>query len=271
MHELPAPDMYVLDALVNDIEGIENILVLLNNDSDFGWRSEWGRPFARADVVESLRRLRGEACVQVYVVSADLALASLAVGELPIASWDDAWFGITDAGRARHQEWGNNAPFDGRVFREGDEPLFAGLMKGFLGARCVRAEETYADGIVLEFGRFIPKKRPLGNSPRDRGEWAVSSWGCDLIMTTPDGSSYDSRSGGFDDIRKRLAGLTGAIATQCAIDADDLSLQIQLSTGIGVRFAVDNTEPDLDQWFILFPDGRSVGVKSSTEWFLHDE
>ena len=98
-------DQYVLDALANDLEDIDHILVLLNSDSDFGWHREWGRPFVHGEIIESLRRLVRDSCVQVYVVAQDLTLTPLATTEWPADSAQGVWFGITEVGRLRHDEW----------------------------------------------------------------------------------------------------------------------------------------------------------------------
>lgn len=60
-------DYFVLDSLANDLEAIENILAILNSDSEFGWRDQHPSPFTREEIVPALLRgiQRGdiEACV----------------------------------------------------------------------------------------------------------------------------------------------------------------------------------------------------------------
>ena len=105
-HKNPSPDLYVLDALANDIEDLESILRMLNSDTVLGWSDEWGRAFRRDEVVESLSRLIQKGWVQVLVHAVDgKSLSELATGSLPPDSFDDVYFSATGAGRLVHRNW----------------------------------------------------------------------------------------------------------------------------------------------------------------------
>ena len=99
-------DYFVLDALADDLEALEDILRLVNHES-IGWRSHnGGRAFARDDVVSALRRGVREGLIEAFTLdSSGKSLRPLGVGRLPSASLDDYWFGLTPAGRLTHQNW----------------------------------------------------------------------------------------------------------------------------------------------------------------------
>lgn len=98
-------DLYVLDALADDIEDLESILRMLNNPS-IGWREEWGKDFERPEVVTALSRLIRAGQVLVYVLDAQgKELIPAQEQTLPSSSYDDVWFGPSPAGRIRHQTW----------------------------------------------------------------------------------------------------------------------------------------------------------------------
>ena len=100
------PDMYVLDALANDVEDIESILRMLNSETDLGWRAEWGREFNRLDVVSALSRLIRQDFVRVFIHDEEgKALREIANALLPPANYDDAYFGMTERGRVMHSNW----------------------------------------------------------------------------------------------------------------------------------------------------------------------
>ena len=98
-------DLYVLDALADDIEDMESILRMLNNRT-VGWRDEWGKDFERLDVVTALSRLAKGGQVLVYRLDPDgRELIEAPQQTLPPSTYDDVWFGLTPAGRMRHQTW----------------------------------------------------------------------------------------------------------------------------------------------------------------------
>ncbi|HMG17259.1 MAG TPA: hypothetical protein VK573_00935 [Gemmatimonadales bacterium] len=98
-------DLYVLDAMADDIEDVESILRMLNNPS-IGWRDEWGKDFERLDVVTALSRLAKAGQVVVYRLDTDgKELIRTQDQTLPPSTYDDFWFGLSPAGRIRHQTW----------------------------------------------------------------------------------------------------------------------------------------------------------------------
>ncbi|HYD54772.1 MAG TPA: hypothetical protein VEA99_19215 [Gemmatimonadaceae bacterium] len=100
------PDYFVLDALANDIEGVEDVLRMLNSETELGWAREWGREFTREDVVMALSRLVREDLVRAYVVvNSDAQLKELPPRSLPADGYRGAYFGLTPAGRIVHNTW----------------------------------------------------------------------------------------------------------------------------------------------------------------------
>lgn len=99
------PDMYVLDALANDIEDLEAILRMLNSDTVLGWHKEWGRKFRREEIVEALCRLVVDDLVLAYVTLEKPGLVTLPARTLPDGDFDDASFGLTEKGRLVHANW----------------------------------------------------------------------------------------------------------------------------------------------------------------------
>lgn len=101
-----SPDLYVLDALANDIEDLDSILRMLNSDTALGWTTEWGRPFQREELVEALRRLSAKDYVQVLVLAPDgKSLEPLPAKALPPGNYQDAYFSLTERGRLVHRNW----------------------------------------------------------------------------------------------------------------------------------------------------------------------
>lgn len=99
------PDVFVVDALSNDVEDLESLLRMLNSDTQIGWVQEWGRAFTKLDVIGALMRLIRNGAVQAYVVDTDRkGLVPLQDSALPIAM-ENAWFGLTGRGRVLHANW----------------------------------------------------------------------------------------------------------------------------------------------------------------------
>lgn len=97
-------DLYVLDALANDVEDLESILRMLNH-SEIGWSEEWGHQFTSSEVVQALARLIRDSAVRAYVLDTNgKALEPLEVSALP-ATFEGVWFGLTGRGRMRHGNW----------------------------------------------------------------------------------------------------------------------------------------------------------------------
>lgn len=104
-------DLYVLDAVADDIEGLDAILRTLNSDSAGGWRRSRGRPFTREEIVQSLSRLIRADLIRVALLTPNgTTLEDISVGQLPPASYDDAWFSMTQRGRLRHSNWDPEVP-----------------------------------------------------------------------------------------------------------------------------------------------------------------
>lgn len=98
-------DLYVLDAIADDIEDIESILRMLNNPS-IGWREEWGKDFERPEVVLALSRLVKAGQVLAYGLDGQgKELIEANKQALASTTYDDFWFGPSPAGRIRHQTW----------------------------------------------------------------------------------------------------------------------------------------------------------------------
>lgn len=100
------PDMFVLDALANDIEDLDGIIRMLNSDTALGWVAEWGRSFRREEVVEALSRLIMRDFVTALILHSDgRSLQKLPAMTLPPLSYDEAYFSMTDRGRLLHSSW----------------------------------------------------------------------------------------------------------------------------------------------------------------------
>jgi hypothetical protein len=100
------PDLYVLDALSNDIEDLESVLRMLNSDTALGWAKEWGRTFTRAEIVEAVSRLIKRDLVRVLVYGSDgKSLTELSPEVLPPGDYGDVYFSLTERGRLVHSSW----------------------------------------------------------------------------------------------------------------------------------------------------------------------
>ena len=110
----PLIDFFVLDALANDLESLEDILRLINRD-DIGWRQfNRGRPYERSEVLAPLLRCIREGLIDVFSLeSSGKSLSRLPSGALPPSSLDLYWFGLTPAGRLVHTNWNPPALADG--------------------------------------------------------------------------------------------------------------------------------------------------------------
>ena len=100
------PDMYVLDALASDLESLDDIIRMLNSESDLGWRREWGADFRRPEIVQALVRLLRSGLVRCYLWDETVrGLVQCSPRALPPGDFDAAWYGITDQGRLVHGNW----------------------------------------------------------------------------------------------------------------------------------------------------------------------
>lgn len=101
----PAIDYFVLDALANDLEGLDDILRLVNRP-DVGWVAEAGTRIEAAAVLLALPRLMRDHLIQVFVPSADTSeLDALPAGVLPAVPLEECYFGLTTQGRLVHGNW----------------------------------------------------------------------------------------------------------------------------------------------------------------------
>lgn len=106
-------DLYVLDAVADDIENLEAIIRTLNSDSAIGWHRIWGRHITREEIVQALSRLIRADLVRVALLTADgKSLEDISAGQLPPTNYDDAWFSMTQRGRLRHSNWHPEVPAD---------------------------------------------------------------------------------------------------------------------------------------------------------------
>lgn len=102
----PDLDMYVLDALANDIEDLEDILRILNSPSELGWRDQHPAPFTAQEITPAvLRCIRAgnvEACQ--YSVS-EKSLVGLGNKVEPSSPADATWYRLTSSGRLVLNSW----------------------------------------------------------------------------------------------------------------------------------------------------------------------
>jgi hypothetical protein len=106
MPKRPQIDLFVLDSLASDIESLDNVLRVLNSDTDVGWHREWGRHFVRDEIVQSIARLIQNDLVRVYLWDeVQRGLVESAPRVLPPADFDNVWFGLTERGRMIHTNW----------------------------------------------------------------------------------------------------------------------------------------------------------------------
>lgn len=152
-----------------------------------------------------------------------------------------------------------------RAFGSGDASAFQDLVRGFIGKRLSRWRETYADGIVLDFGPLVPKSVPAGTSlPSDRGEWVIRSWGCDIsFREQPSAPRVDA----FEQVKASLAKVVDRHVLNVTIAPDDLSLTVGFEGGSEILLRTDRDDPELDQWFITTPSGASVGASAAGNWY----
>ena len=100
-------DFFVLDTLANDIEGLSDILRLINH-SDIGWTAYLGRGFEVNEVVPALLRLIRHGDVEACAFDErERALVGTGEGVVPAVPMEDLWYRMTERGRVRHGTWGS--------------------------------------------------------------------------------------------------------------------------------------------------------------------
>lgn len=98
-------DMFVLDAVMDDIEDLDGIMRNLNRSTS-SWRGIWGREFRREEVVQALIQLIARDFIRAYVLDGGAdALKALPRGIQPPGTLDHSWFGPTARGRFAHRNW----------------------------------------------------------------------------------------------------------------------------------------------------------------------
>jgi hypothetical protein len=154
-------------------------------------------------------------------------------------------------------------PFE-RPFEPADVHLFGDLVHDILGKKLTRWRETYAEGIVLDCGELMPKLPVRSATSRDRGEWVISTWGCDIsVRQAASMSSMDT----FENVKAALASIVGRPLMKLSIDPGDLSLTATFDGDSEILLMTDRDDPELDQWFITTPSGGSIGVSASGTWY----
>ncbi len=155
-----------------------------------------------------------------------------------------------------------------RSFTPNDVDVFTDLTKGAVGKPLSRWRETYADGIVFDFGQLVPKSHSARPVPvQDRGEWVISTWGCDLAIRE---SSREPMVAALDEIKELLNNRIGRRVRSVGIDPANLSLSIQLDDDSEILLLTDRDDRELDQWFITTPSGRSIGAGASGTWYYRE-
>jgi hypothetical protein len=104
-------DFVVLDALVDDLENIEQILGRANHATE-GWRElKHGGEYAKEDVVPALLRLIRDDLVEACRYSGpERALVPIGRSVLPSGDLADFWFQITPRGTLVHSSWRPDQP-----------------------------------------------------------------------------------------------------------------------------------------------------------------
>jgi hypothetical protein len=105
-------DLFILDALADDLENLEDILRQLNSAA-IGWRHLHPEPFVRQEILPALTRLIREDLVEACVLDqSGKWLIEAGPRTLPAGSWDDPWFRLTARGRIVHSTWDPELPLD---------------------------------------------------------------------------------------------------------------------------------------------------------------
>ena len=154
-----------------------------------------------------------------------------------------------------------------REFGPADHHVFASLAEGMIGLPLVRWRETYGEGTILEFGQLVPRQSRSDRLPEDRGEWVVSDWGGDPVLRVTAAEVIDSRKDGSPALQARLGEMTGDVVAHIRMLEPDLSLEIEFKTGRVFTIAASKEDPELDQWYVLAPDGHSLGVTGDGKWY----
>lgn len=99
-------DLFVLDALANDLEDLESVLRILNSPSELGWRDQHPAVFTREEVIPAVFRGIGEGNIEACVTAAaEPVLIGLGERKLPDGPLDEVWFRLTKRGRTVLNSW----------------------------------------------------------------------------------------------------------------------------------------------------------------------
>ncbi len=93
--------------------------------------------------------------------------------------------------------------------------------------------------------------------PHDRGDWVISTWGCDLAIHDV---SLDLTTATFDETKKSLNARLGQDIRSIRINPANVSLIIGLEDDSEVLLQTDRDNTELNQWFITTASGRSIGA-----------
>lgn len=98
-------DFFVLDALANDIESLEDTLRILNSPTELGWRDQHPGEFRSDDVVPALIRGIEAGHIEVCLPGSDGQLRDVGSGIVPAGMIETFWFRLTSSGRAALNAW----------------------------------------------------------------------------------------------------------------------------------------------------------------------
>jgi hypothetical protein len=161
-----------------------------------------------------------------------------------------------------------HSPFE-RSFGKEDVVVFRDLTRSLVGLRCSRSRETYAQGLVVDFGKLVPKPpRAAEQAPPDRGEWVATTWGCDVAVVDPRTGARPNSNEDFSEVLELAQHFVGERVKEVEVTPDDLSLIIQFEDGRRLELKTDFSDPELDQWFLQLPSGGSIGVTGTKTWYL---
>ena len=96
---------FILDVLSYDVaEQVVNIKNMLNDTGSVGWRLNWTADFTDPEIVQALKWLVNEQLVSVWQ-EIDGELQENRRPEDRPGSWMEYWYGLTNLGRKRLDEW----------------------------------------------------------------------------------------------------------------------------------------------------------------------
>lgn len=158
-----------------------------------------------------------------------------------------------------------------RRFGSDDTLVFRELVEGLVGERCVQVRETYAEGIVADFGQLVCLKPPTLRGPGSlQGRWVVSSWGCDILVARPGAADLGDSRKDFATLLAGAQSLVGETVVDLVLRSTDLSLSLIFQSGARLIFEADPSVADMDQWDIQMPDDLAVIAEGDGHWRLEE-